>query len=229
VIIAAASVPLVLLIGALAVLMLPELIPPFLRSRRRSTVTRGALRVLIPAGLVICAVLIGILALSGPRKPREPVAAPPPHRVLPTPPRNQPDEFPWWTVLVAAGAIAAAGAAVRMRARRRRPGLESFRHARGAGAATAAGLEPLPSDPRAAVLAAYARMERALAASGVGRDRGEAPWPYSERVGAERPGDAQPVAELTGLVETAAFSPHPVGTGERGRAAAALGAVEEER
>lgn len=223
--VAVVAVPVVLAIGLVAVLMFPALLPPFLRSRRRGVLTRGALRVLIPAGLAIIAVSLGILALSGPRKPTTPVARPPAHRVLPAPPRTPPSEFPWWTVPAAAALIAVGVLALRRRARRLQPGAESFRHAGGAVARDAAPVA-LPDDPRAAVLAAYARMESSLAAAGHGRGRGEAPWGYSRRIRDARPEAAAPVAELTGLVETAAFSTHPVQRSDRRRAVSALDEIE---
>jgi Domain of unknown function (DUF4129) len=224
VLVAVVWVPLLLAMGWLIVVMLPELAPPFVRGRRRAIVTRGALRVLIPAGLIVIAVSIGILALSGPRKPNAPPARPPQPRTLPQATRERPPSFPWWAVPLAAGAIAAAATAARRRARRGLPGGDSFRHARGGDPAEpgapgdAAG--PLPDDPRAAVLAAWARMEAALARTGLPRRAGEGPRAYSGRVGGE------PVTTLADLLEPAAFSTHPVGGEERGRAAAALEAVE---
>lgn len=222
VLVAAVWVPLLLAVGWLIVVMLPELAPPFIRGRRRMIVTRGALRVLIPAGLVIAAVALGILALSGPRKPEPPVPTPVSHRPLAERPRERPPGFPWWTVLVASGALAGAAVLVRRRARHALPGPGSFRHARGDGGAEEPAAPPaaLPDDPRAAVLAAYARMEAALARAGLARRRGEGPRAYSARVAAE------PVTALTDLVETAAFSTHPVGGEDRRRAAAALEDVE---
>jgi len=66
------------------------------------------------------------------------------------------------------------------------------------------------SDPRRAVIAAYARMERALAAHGVPRRRFEAPHEYLGRVLAEVTGGGLAARRLTALFERARFSPHEV-------------------
>ncbi len=66
------------------------------------------------------------------------------------------------------------------------------------------------SDPRRAVIAAYARMERALAAHGVPRRRFEAPHEYLGRVLAEVTGGGLAARRLTALFERARFSPHEI-------------------
>lgn len=66
-------------------------------------------------------------------------------------------------------------------------------------------------DPRRAVIAAYARMERGLAARGHGRRPFEAPLEYVGRVLSELGADREPVRRLTALFERAKFSRHPVG------------------
>jgi len=66
------------------------------------------------------------------------------------------------------------------------------------------------SDPRRAVIAAYARMERALAAHGVPRRRFEAPHEYLGRVLAEVTGGGLAARKLTALFERARFSPHEI-------------------
>jgi hypothetical protein len=69
-------------------------------------------------------------------------------------------------------------------------------------------------DPRRAVIAAYARMERALAAHGVPRRESEAPLEYLERasgsVQAGHPAAMRLLFELTHLFERAKFSAHEV-------------------
>lgn len=66
------------------------------------------------------------------------------------------------------------------------------------------------TDPRRAVIAAYARMERALAAHGVPRRRFEAPHEYLGRVLAEVTGGGVAARRLTALFERARFSPHEI-------------------
>jgi Domain of unknown function (DUF4129) len=97
-------------------------------------------------------------------------------------------------------------------------------------------------DPRRAVIAAWARMERGLAAAGLPRRPSEAPFEYAARVletslapihrgtspgfpGPLRPGSVQ---RLTGLFERAKFSQHAIGPAERDEAIAALRAVRRE-
>jgi Domain of unknown function (DUF4129) len=97
-------------------------------------------------------------------------------------------------------------------------------------------------DPRRAVIAAWARMERGLAAAGLPRRPAEAPFEYAARVleqalartdrgtpsgfpGPLRPGS---VHRLTGLFERAKFSHHAIGQADRDEAIAALRAVRRE-
>jgi Domain of unknown function (DUF4129) len=68
-------------------------------------------------------------------------------------------------------------------------------------------------DPRRAVIAAYARMERALGAYGLPRQPFESPVEYLQRLAPELdelPGTARLVFELTHLFERAKFSAHVV-------------------
>ena len=90
-------------------------------------------------------------------------------------------------------------------------------------------------DPRRAVIAAWARMERGLAAAGLPRHPSEAPFEYAARVletalapnegGTLRPAS---VHRLTGLFERAKFSRHPIGQADREEAMAALRTVRRE-
>ena len=82
-------------------------------------------------------------------------------------------------------------------------------------------------DPRRAVIAAYARMERALTLYGVPRRPSEAPFEYLRRVGRELEAE-EPLAALTELFEVAKFSEHSVDESMRGRAIDALTAVRRE-
>ena len=82
-------------------------------------------------------------------------------------------------------------------------------------------------DPRRAVIAAYARMERALTVFGLPRRAAEAPYEYLHRVGRELEAEG-PVEALTELFEVAKFSDHSVDETMRGRAIDALTAVRAE-
>lgn len=82
-------------------------------------------------------------------------------------------------------------------------------------------------DARRAVIAAYARMERLLAASGVRREPSEAPHEYLARVLLELDAGAAPVARLTQLFELAKFSDHEIGTAPKERAIDALEEIRD--
>jgi hypothetical protein len=87
------------------------------------------------------------------------------------------------------------------------------------------GREP---DPRRAVIAAWARMERGLAAAGLPRHPAEAPFEYAGRVLEAALARPASVHRLTGLFERAKFSRHRIGEGDREQAIAALRAVRRD-
>ena len=126
------------------------------------------------------------------------------------------------TAGIGAGVVGFAGLAL-LRARRRRELDVEPRAAVAAGARDAAAAAAIPADPRAAVLAAYARMETALASVGLARRPSDAPREYLARLEAGLGGGRAPAARLTELFERARFSPHPVGEDLR---ADAIGALE---
>jgi Domain of unknown function (DUF4129) len=129
---------------------------------------------------------------------------------------------------VAAGIVGLAGVAL-LRARRRRRGPEAEPRATVAeGARDAAAAAAIPADPRAAVLAAYARMEAALATVGLARRPSDAPREYLARLEAGLGGGRAPAARLTELFERARFSPHPVGEDLRRDAIGALESLRVE-
>lgn len=65
-------------------------------------------------------------------------------------------------------------------------------------------------DPRRAVIAAYARMERALAAAGLPRDPAEAPEEYLQRILSDVAVTGRAATRLTSLFAWARFSGHDV-------------------
>jgi hypothetical protein len=65
-------------------------------------------------------------------------------------------------------------------------------------------------DPRKAVIAAYAKMERTLAARGFPRHESEAPLEYLDRILGIVEGSGHSARRLTRLFERARFSPHDV-------------------
>jgi hypothetical protein len=84
------------------------------------------------------------------------------------------------------------------------------------------------ADPRRAVIAAYARMERVLKRHGRARRAAEAPYEYLERVLADLRIRPSAVADLTELYERAKFSVHRIDATMKARAIDALVAVRED-
>lgn len=149
-----------------------------------------------------------------------------------TPPAGYEPEFATGPVLIAAAAALAALLAVWMAHRSRRralrpraktpvpPSLDEVL------ADTVDDLRSEP-DPRRAVIAAYARLERALAAAGHPRARSDAPGEYLGRVLREAEVSPAAVARLTTLFAQAKFSQHQVGEEMRIEAIDALEEVRE--
>ena len=81
-------------------------------------------------------------------------------------------------------------------------------------------------DPRRAIIAAYAAMERSLSHAGLGRKPWEAPIEYLRRVLAGALGAPSDVQTMTHLFEVAKFSQHPVDESMR---TSAIGALERIR
>jgi hypothetical protein len=77
-------------------------------------------------------------------------------------------------------------------------------------------------DVRCAIIACYARMERALQRSGSPRRLSEAPFEYLARILQRVPGGGLAANVLTELFERAKFSVEPLGEREKQRAIAAL-------
>jgi len=91
-------------------------------------------------------------------------------------------------------------------------------------------LDDLRADPnlRRAIIAAYARMETALAAAGIPRHPAEAPLEYVERALLSLDTSAEAVRRLTELFEWARFSHHEPEPSMRDDAVDALIAVRDE-
>ncbi|MSO95095.1 MAG: DUF4129 domain-containing protein [Thermoleophilia bacterium] len=84
------------------------------------------------------------------------------------------------------------------------------------------------TDPRRAVIAAYSRMERALAAYGLPRNPAEAPDEYLERIFSDLDVSRRATSRLTALFAWAKFSAHDVAPEMKQEAIEALEAVREE-
>lgn len=91
-------------------------------------------------------------------------------------------------------------------------------------------IDDLRNDPdlRRAIIAAYARMEHALARAGIARRPSEAPFEYMERALLSLDTSAAGAQRLTGLFEWAKFSHHEPEPAMRDEAIAALVAVRDE-
>jgi hypothetical protein len=91
-------------------------------------------------------------------------------------------------------------------------------------------IDDLRNDPdlRRAIIAAYARMEQALARAGIARRPAEAPFEYIERALRSLETSADGAQRLTGLFEWAKFSHHEPEPSMRDEAIAALVAVRDE-
>jgi len=142
-------------------------------------------------------------------------------------------DFATIPVLVVLGLAGAAVAAFALAARARRRELEPFPHVDLSQAledALADSLDDLRAerDPRRAVVAAYARLERTLAAFGLPRSPSEAPAEYLHRMLEQLEVSHASIARLTALFERAKFSQHDVDAGMKEEAISALETTRDE-
>jgi len=150
-----------------------------------------------------------------------------------TAPGDYEPEFATGPVIVVLGLLAVAVAAwiIAYRARRRRLlGSETESLLPTLGDVLDETLDDLraEADPRRAVIAAYARMERSLAAFGLPRSPAEAPDEYLERIFADLDVSRRTTSRLTALFTWAKFSGHDVAPEMKDEAIEALEAVREE-
>ncbi len=137
----------------------------------------------------------------------------------------------WDEVAVAAALLGGAAALVLAGRRARRPPKPwRFRSRDAVSAALDFSLDDLRNEPdlRRAIIAAYARMERALAMAGVARRPSEAPFEYLARALRSLDTSGASVSRLTALFEWAKFSQHEPGPAMRDEAIEALAAVRDE-
>jgi hypothetical protein len=142
-------------------------------------------------------------------------------------------EFAWIPAIVTVGLIALAvfGVWWSERARRRARGeLRGSLFADALAAAVDESLDDLRAepDPRRAVIAAYARLERVLASHGLPRHPAEAPLEYLRRMLAELSVSPAAARSLTELFERAKFSQHAVGQEMKEQAIRALETVRDD-
>jgi hypothetical protein len=141
-------------------------------------------------------------------------------------------EFKWLPVFLAGGgAFVVLGAiAVRSLARSRRGLVEDFLLEQQFEELVEDTLADLyaETDPRRAIIAAYARVERLFATYGLPRDPSEAPLEYLDRVLPALRASGSALRRLTALFEWAKFSAHDVDRLMRDDAIEALVAVRDE-
>ena len=135
--------------------------------------------------------------------------------VTPPPPKDPPYEpqFRWLPIVVVGGLIVGIGGAMVVMALRRQRELLAATPLRETLAdVVTETLDDLrrEADPRKAVIAAYAKMERTLAARGIPRRESEAPVEYLTRILDVVSASGHSVRRLTGLFARARFSPHEI-------------------
>ena len=136
-----------------------------------------------------------------------------------------PSWLPWTVLAIVVVAIAAA---LILLALRRNRDLADGPEPGAADEAVQAAIAALEADtdPRGAVIAAYAAMQRTLAAHGLRRSPSEAPREFLGRVLVSSRAAERDATTLTGLFEEARFSTHPISERTRERALAALRSLE---
>ncbi len=162
--------------------------------------------------------------------------------VFPSPPKAHPKpgsvaaaqthaHLSWVAGLGAIALLAAAAGAVWFAGRTTaQPDKKRLERAEAVSAALDESLADLRAepDPRRAIIAAYAHMERALAAAGLPRHPAEAPLEYLERALVDLDATSGSARRLTDLFRVAKFSEHPLDAQAKEDAIAALKAVRDE-
>jgi hypothetical protein len=135
----------------------------------------------------------------------------------------------WLTLLLVTGVLAAVGLfAARALLRHGRAANQPFEPTLDAALADSLVALSDPADARGAVIASYARMEAAAAASGHRRRPAETPAEFMSAFLRRSGASTGPVARLTDLFQRAAFSAHPVRPEDAAAAREALETVRSE-
>jgi Domain of unknown function (DUF4129) len=142
-------------------------------------------------------------------------------------------EFALAPVLIVGGVVVVSVAALVLAAQRRKRALGSLRDpglVEALDDVLAESLDDLRAeqDPRKAVVAAYARLERTLAAFGLPRRPAEGPGEYLARILAGLSVSHRSIGRLTALFERAKFSQHDVDVGMKEEAIDALETTRQE-
>ena len=131
-----------------------------------------------------------------------------------------------WTILAIVLVAMLAGAAVLVLSRGRAPADAPEPAPAGEAVQTAIAALEADTDPRGAVIAAYAAMQRTLDAHGLVRSPSEAPREFLRRVLVANRAAEQHAGTLTVLFEEARFSTHPISERTRERALSALRSLQ---
>jgi Domain of unknown function (DUF4129) len=164
------------------------------------------------------------------QRANKPQTQPPPYAQRKPPKDLRNARIRWDEVAIVLVLVAGSGVYFYVTRTRRRP-LRPIAFRRGAvSRALDDSLDDLRNDPdvRRAIIAAYARMEHALAVAGMHRKPSEAPFEYLERMLAELDAGADGAHRLTELFERAKFSHHELGEAMREEAIDALVAVRDD-
>jgi hypothetical protein len=148
----------------------------------------------------------------------------------PKPIRGRPAEFNWSLTAALGGLLVIGGVVLLLRRRPLQPGPDGLSVAEELSRVAAASIDELRSEPdaRKAVIAAYANMERVLAANGLPRRRAEVPFEYLARMLRQLEVRKDAVRALTELFEYAKFSPHEIDTAMKEEAIAAFAALRDD-
>jgi multisubunit Na+/H+ antiporter MnhG subunit len=136
-------------------------------------------------------------------------------------------EFNWSLTLAIGGLLVIGGALLVLRRRPLRSAAHGLSVAEELSLVAAASIDDLRREPdaRKAVIAAYANMERVLAAGGLPRRRAEAPFEYLARILRQLEVREDAVRGLTELFERAKFSTHEIDAAMKEEAIAAFAAL----
>jgi Domain of unknown function (DUF4129) len=170
---------------------------------------------------------LDLLRLPGLRPPETLTSQP----TVSTVPRTLPRSGPRWLSFVVVGALLLAlAAAIVVRSALARRRLAARAQPRELAQVLDHTIDQLEdeADPRRAVIAAWIRMERGMAAVGLPRRAAEAPFEYVARVLQRAGVDAEPVRRLADLFEQAKFSRHAIDEAMRRSAVEALTTIREQ-
>jgi hypothetical protein len=226
-------VPIVAILGA-ALFMYAQIyrrgeLDPEMRRRLRAARIRAAVVIAVGLGLLAYGIRTGrnplaFLHLRNPFAGAGQTHAATPRLHRPLAPHGSVSSADWKVAVLVWAALAAAAVVMVVRSRRRRRELAPFLLGTDPDEVDGSDLDALRRErnPRRAVIAAYAAMERHMAREGLARGVHEAPMEYLGRVTLHGHAQVACVHRLTGLFQRAKFSHRPVDEEMRRRAIATV-------